>query len=601
MKPLEALEGKSLSPARKAVVDNTFVAGALILVGFLVLTRLAFRGWIPHDEGTLGQAASRVLAGEVPHVDFHDTYSGLQAFAHAGVFQLTGESVRNLRIANIAIAAIAGISSFALVRRVQPVVVAASTCVATCLVGFAVYPASMPSWWNAALGLAAAYLILRWLDSRNQIVLVSAGLLIGLSFLVKSTGIYVGVAIATYLLMLASPTSSLQRLLAALGYGIVVAFGVLLTSAPSVQAFGLLLVPMLVVVAVGFRSRSTPLLADHRAVPLWAVVVFALSALVPVLLFVLPYVWSGNANALVSGWIRLPQLRFDDAAWDLSVALRPVLWLGALGGLIYLVHRQLNQRAALGALLAAIVGIAVFGWTRWWGLLVTLIVLAPLIVSAGVVGAGWRKAITREHLLCALSLTAFAFIQFPVSNRIYAIYLVPWVVTAVAVWLTGSNKTWALATVLLLTSSIVAVQLERGHLYVSTPLTNPVELVPLAVDRGGIDVAQRDRFYVDLVKHLAIHSGSAIYAGPDAPEVYFLSDTSNPTPVLFDFLADDWNYGNLDEIVSEGRLSAVVVNRSPTYSAELPQGLLDVVEDEYPDRTPFGWFDVYEDLGDDDD
>jgi hypothetical protein len=69
--------------------------------------------------------------------------------------------------------------------------------------------------------------------------------------------------------------------------------------------------------------------------------------------------------------------------------------------------------------------------------------------------------------------------------------------------------------------------------------------------------------------------------------------------VLFDFLADDWSYQNLAEIVSEGGLSAVVVNRSPTYSAELPQGLLEVIEDEYPDRTPFGWFDVYEDLGED--
>jgi hypothetical protein len=40
--------------------------------------------------------------------------------------------------------------------------------------------------------------------------------------------------------------------------------------------------------------------------------------------------------------------------------------------------------------------------------------------------------------------------------------------------------------------------------------------VPLAVDRGGIEIAQRDHFYVDLVDHLDIHSGSAIYAGPDA-------------------------------------------------------------------------------------
>src|SRR5687767_13995952 len=81
---------------RRRLLDNPLLAWALLVVGLMVLARLAFRGWIPHDEGTLGQAATRVLGGEVPHVDFHDTYGGLQAYAHAGVFSLIGESVRSL-------------------------------------------------------------------------------------------------------------------------------------------------------------------------------------------------------------------------------------------------------------------------------------------------------------------------------------------------------------------------------------------------------------------------------------------------------------------------------------------------------------------------
>ena len=30
------------------------------------------RGWIAHDDGMLGQAAERVMAGELPHRDFYD-------------------------------------------------------------------------------------------------------------------------------------------------------------------------------------------------------------------------------------------------------------------------------------------------------------------------------------------------------------------------------------------------------------------------------------------------------------------------------------------------------------------------------------------------
>ena len=121
--------------------------------------------------------------------------------------------------------------AFGIARRVQPIVVAASVGVAAMLVGFAVYPASMPSWWNAALGLASGWLVLRWLDNRKPWVLGAAGGLTGLSFLVKSTGAFVAAAIALYLIMLISPDSPRRRVLVALGALIVLSFGVLLAGA----------------------------------------------------------------------------------------------------------------------------------------------------------------------------------------------------------------------------------------------------------------------------------------------------------------------------------------------------------------------------------
>ena len=537
------------------------LAWVLLVVGLLVLARLAFRGWIPHDEGTLGQVATRVLGGEVPHIDFHDTYGGLQAYAHAGVFSLIGESIRSLRIANIGMAVVAAYASFTIVRRVQPIVVAASAGVAAMLVGFAVYPASMPSWWNVALGLASAALVLRWLDSRNSTLLAAAGLLTGLSFLVKSTGAYIAAAIALYLIILASSGSPRRKVYVAIGCVVPIAFGLLLAGAPSLKAFIGLLVPLVVVAFVGFRAAVNPGIRQEQAVPSasWSC---SRSVPLPVTLYVMPYVLSGNGASIVTGWLTLPQLRLENVS-SMASPVVPLVLLGLICSLIYLVKRRLGSGPATAALLVLTGLLAVIAWEEWWYLSVMLMIGAPLIVSGGLVRTVWRHSTGPEHLLTALILATFAFVQFPISNVIYALYLVPVIVTVLGVWIVGRDGSRALAAVLLLIAGVVAVQLERGSLYLSTPQADPVELVALEVERGGIDIPAPDMYYAHLVDHLTRYEGAPIYAGPDSPEIYFLTGTTNPTPVLFERLADSWTIEDVKGVLSEGALSAVVVNNSP--------------------------------------
>src|SRR6516225_8748469 len=55
------------------------------------------RGWVPHDEGTLGQSAERVLNGQLPHRDFDD-YTGGLTFAHALAFREFGISSTSMRL-----------------------------------------------------------------------------------------------------------------------------------------------------------------------------------------------------------------------------------------------------------------------------------------------------------------------------------------------------------------------------------------------------------------------------------------------------------------------------------------------------------------------
>ena len=55
------------------------------------------RGWIAHDDGMLGQAAERVMAGELPHRDFYDPYTGGLAYLHALGFKILGVRLVSLR------------------------------------------------------------------------------------------------------------------------------------------------------------------------------------------------------------------------------------------------------------------------------------------------------------------------------------------------------------------------------------------------------------------------------------------------------------------------------------------------------------------------
>src|SRR5262252_7230002 len=73
-----------------------FLLAWAISVGYMA-THLK-RGWVPHDEGTLGLSAERALAGQLPHRDFDD-YTGGLTFLHVLAFRVWGinsGAMRNL-------------------------------------------------------------------------------------------------------------------------------------------------------------------------------------------------------------------------------------------------------------------------------------------------------------------------------------------------------------------------------------------------------------------------------------------------------------------------------------------------------------------------
>ena len=180
------------------MLNNRRRAGYLLAwaAAAIYLWRFAGRGWIPHDDGMLAQIAERILAGQLPHRDFDDPYTGGLGYLHAMAFLVFGARILSLRIV-LFLAALAWIPAvFAVARRFVSPSSAAFVTAAAVAWTMPNYFASMPSYYNLFFATWGTAALLRHLDTNSRIWLFVAGLCGGLSFLVKSSGLYfVGAAI----------------------------------------------------------------------------------------------------------------------------------------------------------------------------------------------------------------------------------------------------------------------------------------------------------------------------------------------------------------------------------------------------------------------
>jgi hypothetical protein len=165
---------------------------ALLTVWFaacVYLSMHATKDWIPHDEGLLAQSAERVLAGELPHRDYDEPYTGGLTSLHALAFRLLGPNLVSLRItllvaALLAIPVIYYLAVHAVSRWNAALVTAG--CV---LWSVPNYFASMPSWYNLFLGIAGVAALFRFVETRRWRWVFLAGVCAGCSVLIKIVGL----------------------------------------------------------------------------------------------------------------------------------------------------------------------------------------------------------------------------------------------------------------------------------------------------------------------------------------------------------------------------------------------------------------------------
>ncbi len=593
--------------------------------------------WVPLDEGTLAQSAERVLQGELPQRDFDDPYTGGLARFDAVVFEALGTQLSSLRAALFAVFLLWVPAVYYIARRFSKPVTAAAVTLLCIVWTLPTNPSAMPSWYNLFLATFGIAALVRFTETRQRAWLIAAGVMGGLSVLVKIVGLYY---IAGALLFFAfdeqqtaesappgSPTtrgsargSAYAVMVTTAAAALVVALMVLVRAIPRESRLVHFVLPGAMVAAVlaAAEWRHPARVAWwHRVRRLAALVgPFALGVALPIGLFILPYATSASLGVLLRGVFVAPTKRY-------GFAVVPPASLGTIGAalpwLILLMPGRpsgwgpRSNRAAAAALcllalsLGSLALAAVHGGVPYVVLWLTICYVAPCTVAAGC-ALVWRWpwpadrpwTTRRLQLWLLLCMTAMcSLVQVPVASWGYILYFAPIAILALLAILasrpSGPGLRSAIVAGFFIVFGITAVNPNHIALWKGTYLPRASwRRVPLAIPRTGLEVnaIEADR-YERIVRLLRAHSSPSgyIYAAPDCPELYFLSERRNPTRTLFDFLDD--TVGRDARIAREldaHDVTAVAINTTPEFSPPVDAALGESLRGRYPDSAVVGDF-----------
>lgn len=579
------------------------------------------RGWIPHDEGKLGQSAERALSGELPHRDFDEGYTGGLTYLHALGFVFFGTRLVSLRwVLFLSVLAFVPAVYGVLRRMASPLVSGLVTLIA---VAWSVpnYFASLPSWYNLFFAVFAALALFRHVETGARRWIFAAGLCAGVSLLFKITGLYAVAAVLMFLVFrerIASRSSGapaegsrgyLALVCAGAAAFIALLIALLRNRLEFPDVFHFLLPPAAIAGLMIGGEIARPGFGDFGrrfASLLRLIAPFAAGVAIPLGALVGVYTVSGALPDLVSSVVVLPQRQVLEA----RMPFRPAgaLWPGVPYGLLLLVPGAASRRrGAREALLvfAALLALLFFGsemlvyrlvWNGAW-CLPTFSVLGACVFLARTEGDPRVLESRRQQLFLVACVTALsALVQFPFAAPVYFLYVAP-LAAITAAGLVGSDPAAprllhaAVAVFLLL---FAVLWLRPGYVFnLGYHFDHYRADGSLPGPRGGLRVPAADeRVYGAVVRGIAEHAGPGpMYAGPDCPEVYFLAGRRNPTRTFFDFQGDLYNPPErMLLFLDRERVSLLVLNRSPGFSLPPPPAFQAALARRYPGRFQAGKF-----------
>ena len=534
---------------------------ASIIVAALFAWPLLDRGWTPHDDGMLGQTAERIRFGQLPHRDFEELYTGALGMWHALAQRVFGTTMMAPRYALFGLWCGWLAIVFGIVKRTTAPWMAAAITIAIAMWTLPVYPSAMPSWYLLICATGAAGALLNWNDIRRPRWLLMAGVAVGIGLIIKITALYL---LAAALLSIVSSVQQPQTAdasvrrkwapSAAVIVGAVILAAMVLwllrdrTAAP--ELLHLVVPVVLLVLALSVREVRIVRAAGRKwhelLVPTgW----FAVGVAVPVLMFALPYVFTGSLAALVRGVFVDPLTRIG----GMNFAMRPLE--KSIPGLYFLalVAVELRWGAIRIVKVAAIAAGIWFAWRStqsyvvyqavWEGarLLLPMSIAIIAFQYARSLSAGGTNTRGQFNAMTLASFAAlFALNQFPFSANVYFCFVAPLVFLALMRATPQAASRLVGTTVLLGTFAVLS--LHPGDL-------NTLGFYPAHVDldhrlgmaRGGLRVSSSDSAQYATVQALVVvhRDGLPIFAGPGIPEIPFFAGPPYYGHNVFHFLAYD--------------------------------------------------------------
>lgn len=586
-----------------------------VLGGTLSAWTVLDRGWVPHDEGTLALAAERVLQGDVPHLAFLDPYTGGLSYWHALAMRAFGVSLMapryGLFVAFVLwLPAIWWLAARSCGHRWAVII----TIIAAWW-SLPIYPAAMPSWYLLFLGTWTIVALERWHSSKRTRWLVVIGLLCGIAVSVKQTGLYI-VAGALLGLLFCEQDATRQRwpdgrpagrtdtmvvlLLATLGALVLTLTWGFLHSGELLH----LVAPVTsLLVLAALRERHLTDDGTRR----WRVLlrsggIMALAAAVPVLLLLLPYLRRGGLGVLYAGSVGAGIERISAlhkgmqpvpvllrAAWPVYLVLLVELFAGARRAL-----RIIPLVCGVALLVLAVQSGA--GYRRLWFFSTSVLPLASAAVLVAGVRA-WRAQQAIDPILLALGgVTALqALNQFPFSAPVYFVFVAPLAIVTASATAAHFGALRRLRTGFMLLAGF-AVLARVGSVF-------SLGLYPtwwdyehrLAVPRGGLLVSAEDSAsYTRMLQLVASHrDNGTVAAGPELPEVYFLSGSRSPGPDSYSLLpAEASDSTQVARVFNAAATSVLVIQNFPMSSQPLREDVYHWLAIRYPQGESVGTIEV---------
>jgi hypothetical protein len=590
---------------RKRGLDPVFVGvWAIAVTYFLHHIREAF---YDVDEGLLAQTGERVLHGQLPHRDFNDVYTGALSMLHAVALRVFGMNFMATRwMLLVAVACWVPILYWLARRLVRPIVAGLVVFVAIAW-SVAQHPRAMPTWYTLFLATAGTAAILRWIDTKDRRWLVAAGVAAGVSCTIKIVGLYFIAAALLFFVYVEQETDrSTDAPAGPTWYAILIDVGVVgyalavawLVRSQGLRALVQYAIPNAAVAALlVFREREASYLPPGRRwAALWRMIgPFLAGVLLPIALFLIPYVWTGSVGALAHGVFVAPFKRI------VVIAFPPPPAISVLMGIPAVVALGLVGRGSRFAWPVAAVAVAVVAGSRSFidpdptfntppHLLATMVrqtlyALIPFLVVLGAVTLARRRDKPTLALLVFV-LASGALVQFPCALDQYFNFVAPLVALvalALVIEVTPEPR-WRAAAV-----AFALIVWDAGRLELA-PLRGP-KVARMDVARGGPLVEWfMAPMYWKLDSLVNAHArGRYIYAGPDSPHVYFVTGKENPTPTIYEVF--DERPHRTDSVLRQLDtlgVTTVVINRHRNVSGPMDARLEAALVSRFPSVDSVG-------------